>query len=174
MKDKAAGIDLKAGCQTLKGPQALGFVRTRHAFASQDLQRVQNQRKFLAALTSQGDEPRHAAQPVPHRAVRAPLHRRLLRGQGDHLYNLAGFAWAMRGLTKGDGLTTTVPLGGNGYSPSVGAYITWDSTGAGALFRALREDQPVPQELAPHRLTDGGARRRIAVVGGRFRILCRS
>ena len=32
--------------------------------------------------------------------------------QDDHLYNLAGFAWAMSGLTKGDGLTTTVPIGG--------------------------------------------------------------
>jgi hypothetical protein len=68
--------------------------------------------------------------------------------RGDHLYNLMGFAWAMRGLTSGDGLTTTVPVGGVGSAAGVGQYITWDTTRAGALFRALREDQPVPKSLA--------------------------
>ena len=29
MKDPKAGLNLKAGCQTLNGDQALGFVRTR-------------------------------------------------------------------------------------------------------------------------------------------------
>jgi LCP family protein required for cell wall assembly len=147
IKDTAAGIDLKAGCQTLNGPEALGFVRTRHAFASQDLQRVQNQRKFLAALTHKATSPGTLLNPfriVPF-VLRSTSDFSV--DQDDHLYNLAGFAWAMRGLTKGDGFTTTVPLGGNGYSPSAGAYITWDTTKAGELFRALREDQPVPKSL---------------------------
>jgi LCP family protein required for cell wall assembly len=146
IKDTAAGIDLKKGCQTLNGPQALGFVRTRHAFASQDLQRVQNQRKFLAALSHKATSPGTLLNPfhiVPF-ALRSTDDFSV--DQDDHLYNLAGFAWAMRGLTKGDGLTTTVPIGGNGYSSSAGAYITW-GTGATALFRALREDQPVPKSL---------------------------
>jgi LCP family protein required for cell wall assembly len=148
IKDTAAGIDLKKGCQTLNGPEALGFVRTRHAFASQDLQRVQNQRKFLAALSHKATSPGTLLNPfhiVPF----------VLRStddfsvdQDDHLYNLAGFAWAMSSLTKGDGLTTTVPLGGNGYSPSVGSYITWSSR-ADQLFRALREDEVVPKSLRP-------------------------
>ncbi len=147
IKDKAAGLDLKAGCQKLDGPQALGFVRTRHAFASQDLQRVQNQRKFLAALTHKATSPGTLLNPF--RIVPFVLRSTddFSVDQGDHLYNLAGFAWAMRGLSKGDGLTTTVPLGGNGYSPSVGAYITWSPTRSAELFRALREDQPVPKGL---------------------------
>jgi LCP family protein required for cell wall assembly len=151
MKDKDAGIDLKPGCQTLKGPQALGFVRSRHAFASQDLQRVQNQRKFLAALSHKATSPGTLLNPfriIPF-ALRSTDDFSV--DDGDHLYNLAGFAWAMRGLTKGDGLTTTVPLGGNGYSPSVGAYITWSAAGSAALFRALREDEPVPKSLRPTR-----------------------
>src|SRR5262245_56513631 len=147
IKDKDAGVDLKKGCQTLNGPQALGYVRTRHAFASQDLQRVQNQRKFLAALIHKATSPGTLLNPfhiVPF----------VLRStddfsvdQGDHLYNLAGFAWAMNGLTSGDGLTTTVPIGGAGSSAAAGAYITWDRTRANELFRALREDQPVPKSF---------------------------
>ncbi|GLY87359.1 LCP family protein [Actinoallomurus iriomotensis] len=147
IKDTAAGIDLKPGCQTLNGPEALGFVRTRHAFASQDLQRVQNQRKFLAALTHKATSPGTLLNPfriVPF-VLRSTSDFSV--DKDDHLYNVAGFAWAMRGLTKGDGLTTTVPIGGNGYSASAGAYITWDTTRSGELFRALREDQPVPKSL---------------------------
>ncbi|MDN3352386.1 LCP family protein [Actinomadura sp. DC4] len=149
IKDKASGLNLKAGCQKLNGPQALGFVRTRHAFASQDLQRVQNQRKFLAALTHKATSPGTLLNPF--RIVPFVLRSTddFSVDQDDHLYNLAGFAWAMRGLSSGDGLTTTVPLGGNGYSPSVGSYLTWSPTGSAALFRALREDQPVPKSLRP-------------------------
>lgn len=147
IKDKAAGINLKKGCQTLNGPQALGFVRTRHAFASQDLQRVQNQRKFLAALSSKATSPGTLLNPFHIVPFVLRTTSDFSVDQGDHLYNLMGFAWAMRGLTSGDGLTTTVPLGGNGYSANAGAYITWDKTRSGELFRALREDQPVPKSL---------------------------
>jgi LCP family protein required for cell wall assembly len=147
VKDTAAGIDLKRGCQTLNGPEALGFVRTRHAFASQDLQRVQNQRKFLAALTHKATSPCTLLNPFRIIPFMLRSTSDFSVDQDDHLDNLAGFAWAMRGLTQGDGLTTTVPIGGNGYSANAGAYITWDRTRARELFRALREDQPVPQSL---------------------------
>jgi LCP family protein required for cell wall assembly len=147
MKDHNAGINLKPGCQTLKGGQALGFVRSR-AFARADLERVNNQRKFLAALVHKATSPGVLLNPfriVPF-ALRSTDDFAVDRG--DHLYNLMGFAWAMRGLTSGDGLTTTVPVGGVGSAAGVGQYITWDTTRAGALFRALREDQPVPKSLA--------------------------
>lgn len=146
MKDRKAGIDLKPGCQTLKGGQALGFVRSR-AFASADLERVKNQREFLAALVHKATSPGVLLNPfriVPF-ALRSTDDFAV--DQGDHLYDLAGFAWAMRGLTKGDGLTTTVPIGGQGSAAGVGMYITWDSARAGTLFSALREDRAVPRSL---------------------------
>ena len=51
MKDPKAGLNLKAGCQTLNGDQALGFVRTR-AFTEGDLQREQDQRVLLKGILS--------------------------------------------------------------------------------------------------------------------------
>ena len=50
LDDPASGLHLKKGCQNLSGAEALGFVRTRHLFATQDLQREQNQRVFIKAL----------------------------------------------------------------------------------------------------------------------------
>jgi LCP family protein required for cell wall assembly len=147
MRDPKAGLNLKPGCQTLKGGQALGYVRSR-AFARADLERVEHQRKFLAALVHKATGPGVLLNPF--RIV--PFAQRstddFMVDNDDHLYNLIGFAWAMRGLTKGDGLTTTVPVGGAGSSPTAGAYITWDTRKSGILFRALREDQPVPRGVA--------------------------
>ena len=57
LRDAASGLHLKKGCQTLSGGKALSFVRTRHNFASQDLQREQNQRVFLKALLSKLTSP---------------------------------------------------------------------------------------------------------------------
>ncbi len=147
MKDPKAGINLKPGCQTLKGGQALGFVRTR-AFARADLERVQNQRKFLAALVHKATSPTVLLNPfriIPF-ALRSTDDFAV--DNGDHLYNLAGFAWAMRGLTSGDGLTTTVPVGGVGSAAGVGEYITWDTAKSETLFGDLREDREVPRSFA--------------------------
>ena len=41
---------LAAGCHNLSGTQAIAFVRDRESFSDQDLQRIQDQRAFLAAL----------------------------------------------------------------------------------------------------------------------------
>lgn len=150
INDTSAGIDLKPGCQTLKGGDALGFVRSRHTFANQDLQRVENQRKFLAALSHKATSPGTLLNPFHFIPFVLRSTDDFSVDQDDHLYNLAGFAWAMRGLTKGDGLTTTVPIGGYGSSPSAGSYIKWDTTRSGELFRALREDEPVPTSLRSH------------------------
>jgi LCP family protein required for cell wall assembly len=150
MKDTDAGIDLKPGCQTLKGGDALGYVRSRHAFASQDLQRVQNQRKFLSALVHKATSPGVLLNPF--RIIPFTLRSTddFTVAQGDHLYNLVGFGWAMRGLTSGDGMTTTVPVGGTGSAAGVGSYLMWDTRRAETLFSALREDRAVPRSFASH------------------------
>ena len=48
--DRASGLHLHRGCQVLTGAEALAYVRDRHDFATQDLQREQDQRIFLSAL----------------------------------------------------------------------------------------------------------------------------
>ena len=57
LDDPASGLHLKKGCQNLDGAQALGFVRTRHLFATQDLQREQDQRVFIKALLTKMTSP---------------------------------------------------------------------------------------------------------------------
>jgi hypothetical protein len=64
---------------------------------------------------------------------------------GDHLQHLVRFLFAMRSVSGGDGVATTVPVGGTGFEPGAGSVVRWDRTKALALFNALKEDRPVNQ-----------------------------
>ncbi|MGH3378517.1 MAG: LCP family protein [Actinoallomurus sp.] len=143
VRDKKAGIDLKAGCQRLDGRDALGYVRSRHAFAGGDLDRVKHQQEFLAALVHRATSPGVLADPV--RVV--PFVQRAAAAvsvaDGDHLWDLARFAWVMRKIAASGGRTTTVPIKGSGTKAGVGDYVRWDAPRAATLFAALRDDRPV-------------------------------
>ncbi|WP_196771246.1 LCP family protein, partial [Mycobacterium colombiense] len=54
--DPLAGIELPAGCQTLTGRNALGYVRSRDTPRA-DLDRMVNQRQFVAALLHRAASP---------------------------------------------------------------------------------------------------------------------
>jgi LCP family protein required for cell wall assembly len=146
VKDRKAGIDLRPGCQKLDGREALGFVRSRKAFAGGDLDRVKNQRELLAELVRKATDPKVIANPL--RAVRfaSAATDSFTVGDGDHLWSMAGLAWALRGVTQGGGTTATVPVRPGGRPlPGVGSHVRMDPVQATTLFRALREDRPVRQ-----------------------------
>jgi LCP family protein required for cell wall assembly len=50
VKEPNSGIDLKAGHQSIKGTQALAFVRQRYGFPGGDLDRIKRQQYFLSAV----------------------------------------------------------------------------------------------------------------------------
>ncbi|MGH3561974.1 MAG: LCP family protein [Mycobacterium sp.] len=140
ISDPLAGLDLPAGCQTLDGRAALGYVRTR-ATPRADLDRMANQRLFLSALLHRATSPTVWLNPwrwytVPHTAAGA-----ITVDQGDHAWDLARLGWALHGSTA----TLTVPVGEFTGSDS-GAVVVWDHEAAGRLFDALGRDAPVPQE----------------------------
>ncbi|MBO0825369.1 MAG: LCP family protein [Actinobacteria bacterium] len=142
LHDAASGLHLKKGCQTLSGGQALSFVRTRHQFSSQDLQREQNQRVFIRALLSKMTSP--GVMFNPFTAVPAALGSAgsLIVDDGTHLNNLVSVAFALR-----QPQTTTVPIANSNYATSAGDAVLWDSSQAGRLFRDLNTDTPVPKRL---------------------------
>jgi LCP family protein required for cell wall assembly len=142
LHDRASGLHLSKGCHVLSGAEALEYVRDRHDFATEDLQREQDQRIFLAALlkkmTSLGVilNP-FAAYPAASGAVSA-----LTVDNGTSLYQLIGVAEAMR-----DPLTTTVPIAtANDLTPA-GDSVLWNSSQAKELFTDLQTGQPVPKSL---------------------------
>jgi LCP family protein required for cell wall assembly len=141
LHDTAAGLHLRKGCQTLNGGKALSFVRTRHQFASQDLQREQNQRVFIKALLTKLTSP--GVMFNPFTAVPAALGAAgaLTVDQGTHLNQLISVAFALRQPE-----TTTVPIATANLSTSAGDAVQWSSD-AGRMFRDLNNDTPLPKRL---------------------------
>jgi LCP family protein required for cell wall assembly len=141
LNDPASGLHLKKGCQNLNGAEALGFVRTRHLFATQDLQREQNQRVFIKALLGKMTSPGTLVNPFATLPAAFGATGALTVDKGTQLYQLVQVAFALRHPE-----TTTVPIGGS-ETLAVGDVLIWDHTKALQLFNALKNDQPVPKSL---------------------------
>ncbi len=64
--------------------------------------------------------------------------------EGDHLWNLAGLAWALRKM-----VTTTVPVGGFDVVDGWGDVLLWDREKGVGILRALANDRQVPRACSP-------------------------
>ena len=138
MQDPKAGLNLKKGCQTLSGKQALAFVRTR-SFALGDLQREQDQREFLKSLLSKMTSTSNMINPFASIPAASGAASSLTVDSGTQLYQLLSVAFALR-----NPVTTTVPVTfGNNASGSV---VLW-GTQAHELFGDLANDRPLPKSL---------------------------
>jgi anionic cell wall polymer biosynthesis LytR-Cps2A-Psr (LCP) family protein len=118
-------------------------VRTR-ATAGSDFDRVERQRQVLGALVAKATSPATLVNPFRVVPLATAMAGAITVDSGDHVWHLAGLALAMRGITGGDGITTTVPVAGTG---SVGgaSVVKWDRGRASTLFKALQSDETPPK-----------------------------
>ncbi|MEU6538326.1 LCP family protein [Streptomyces sp. NPDC047000] len=137
-KDKYSGADFKAGEQTLNGEQALAFVRTRHAFATSDLQRTKNQQKFLSALAHEVATPGTVLNPFALYPTMGAGLDSLIVDKDMGLWDLASMFWAMKGVSGGDGTSMNMPISG-----STGGNLVWDKAKVKTLVNELRNDEKV-------------------------------
>jgi LCP family protein required for cell wall assembly len=140
--DPASGLHLHAGCQVLNGDEALGYVRTRHTFATQDLQRVQDQRVFLRALLRKLTSAGVVANPFKSFPAASGVAGTLTVDKGTSLYQLIHVAFALRSP-----ITTTVPIANANYVVNGQDALEWNKTQALQLFHDLRTDHRVPKNL---------------------------
>jgi LCP family protein required for cell wall assembly len=142
LTDPAAGLHLKAGCQVLNGAQSLGYVRSRHLYATQDLQRIQNQRVFLRSLLQKLTSAGVLLNPFRVWPAASGVTSSLTVDGGTSLYQLLHVAFALR-----NPVTTTVPISDPNYASPVGSAVLWNHADAVRLFAALRADHAVPGGL---------------------------
>lgn len=145
IEDPKAGLNIQAGCQELDGQTALGYVRTR-ATAGSDFDRVGRQREFLSALMAKATSPLTIINPFRMVPLASAMTDTTTVDDSDHLWNLAGLAWGMKGISGADGVTTTVPVSGTGS----GSTLRWDRTRATNLWGALQKDEaPSKDDFGP-------------------------
>lgn len=142
MVDGSNGVKIPEGKQELDGAQALSFVRMRKSEATprSDLDRVVNQRKFMGAMAGELASPATLLNPFDLFPLLGAVPDALSIDEGDHLHNLVGLGWALRGISSGGTVTTTAPV-------SSGAATDFDQEKAQQLFEALRNDTEVPDSV---------------------------
>lgn len=141
ISDPLAGIELAAGCQTVDGRNALGYVRSR-ATPRADLDRMLHQREFMASMLHRASSPVTWINPWRWYSVPRAVLDALTVDEDAHVWDLLRLCWALHGSTT----TLTVPIGEFTGNES-GSVVVWDATTAPELFDALRSDQPIPQSV---------------------------
>ncbi|TDU06297.1 LytR family transcriptional attenuator [Streptomyces sp. 846.5] len=143
--DKASGANLKAGCQTLNGAQALAFVRERHQEATQDLARMQHQQQFLAALSHKATSAGTLLNPFTLYPTLNSGLSLLTVDNNTGLTDLSSMFFAMKDVKSGNGKTITVPIANANYpTASDGDAVKWNMTEAQQVFNAFKNDTTVP------------------------------
>jgi LCP family protein required for cell wall assembly len=140
--DPDSGAHLKAGCQTLNGTEAIAFVRDRHSFADSDLQRIQDQRAFLAALLNKGTSPGVYLNPFTALPFASTSASSIAIDKGTSLYNLLQVAFALKNPETG-----TVPVANANFETNAGDAVELDKTKALELFDDLKDGKTVPSSL---------------------------
>jgi LCP family protein required for cell wall assembly len=142
INDSYSGVNLPAGCHDLNGDQALAFVRDRHSFASEDLQRIQDQRAFISALLKKATSPGVYLNPFTALPFGSTAASSMSVDKGTSLLDLVHAASALR-----DPETGTVPIANNNYYTNAGDSVLWNKNKAAELFNALKKDSAIPKGL---------------------------
>jgi LCP family protein required for cell wall assembly len=142
INDSYSGVNLPAGCHDLNGDQALAFVRDRHSFASEDLQRIQDQRAFISALLKKATSPGVYLNPFTALPFGSTAASSMSVDKGTSLLDLVHAASALRAPETG-----TVPIANNNYYTNAGDSVLWNKNKAVELFNALKNDSAIPKGL---------------------------
>jgi LCP family protein required for cell wall assembly len=143
MNDRRAGINLKAGCQTLNGPDSLGYVRARYSDPLGDIGRAARQRQFLGAIMHKAMSPSTVLIPWRYYDFATTGGAGLTVGEGTSLRDVTRVLQAMRSVSNGQGLSLAVPIANPALATNVGSVVKWDTSKAAGLFNAIKNDEPL-------------------------------
>lgn len=109
-QDPFSGIDLPAGVSTIKGKQALAFVRQRHGLPRGDLDRIARQQYFLGAVFRKVSSAGTIVNPFKLNDLLSAVSSSLLKDKSLDLLSLAQQA---QNLQAGNITFATIPTTGN-------------------------------------------------------------
>ncbi|GAA3799597.1 LCP family protein [Streptomyces phyllanthi] len=142
--DPDSHLELKAGTHTLSGDKALGLVRTRHGVGDgSDLGRIQLQQAFIKALVSQVKDLGVLTDPKKLYDLAETVTRTVTTDSDlASVTRLTSFASGLKGISPSNMNMVTMPVR---YDPADGNRVLVDETKSQQVWKALREDRPIPK-----------------------------
>lgn len=135
--DKDSHLDLPAGCQTLDGTTALGYVRMRKADPKGDLGRVQRQQEMIGLIAKKAMSPAIILNPVSYWNLNMAASGSLTKSSDTSLGTLATAGMSFLSIAKGDGYQLTVPISNPNATTSAGSSVLWDDAKAEKMFKLI-------------------------------------
>jgi LCP family protein required for cell wall assembly len=145
MNDKNAGLNLAAGKHTLKGDEALGYVRSRYVDATSDYGRMKRQQAFLLSMFNKATSPAMLANPVGMMLFLNSAGSSITVDAGLDRTALIGLLATAGGSTSSGIEFFTVPTTGS--ANSVGNEV-WDPAKASEMFSKLASGESLAQPKA--------------------------
>ncbi|MFA9430617.1 LCP family protein [Egicoccus sp. AB-alg2] len=150
INDRDAGIDLPAGCQTLDGRDALGYVRVRKI--DDDFGRIGRQQTFLRALAGEIAQPSTLFDPRRVLALSNEMGDAVATDRGLGMISLGRLAWGGRALADGRATMHVVPSEPGRTSGGADVLYVRQSE-AEPLFAAFRDGSVL--DTGPAQVTPG-------------------
>ena len=149
-KEKLSGIDLQAGRQTIKGDQALAFVRQRYGLPNGDIDRIRRQQQFIGGIVRKALSAGTLANPLRLNGVIDAATDSLRVDDGTSFGDLQDLALRFRGFSTGGVIFTTVPIADQNAKRQRQDVVLLDEAELTTLFDQMRRDiAPQTPDAAP-------------------------
>ncbi len=140
VKDPASGLNLSAGVHEVDGAQALAFVRERHIGLGSDLQRIQRQQYFMAAIAQQVTASNMLSSAGRLLSLANAATHSLTTDSGLEMATLIKIAESMRSLRASSVKMIQVPTV---QDPNNADKVDWQQPQADVLFNSIKYDNTV-------------------------------
>ncbi|MFA1541290.1 LCP family protein [Actinomadura monticuli] len=146
VNDPRAELHLKAGKQTVKGEEALGYVRARYSLGNgSDLERIERQQKFMASVVDKATSGSVLSDPAKTYKFLKAATKSMTTDDDLDLAAMRKLADGLRGMSAGQVRFVTVPV--ERYAPDPNR-VQWNQELAKPLFDAIKHDGELPAEPA--------------------------
>jgi LCP family protein required for cell wall assembly len=149
-----SGLVLPAGKTTLKGPQALEYVRAREFDPAQgDLGRIERQQKFMSAMLNKAESAGVLLNLFKLDGFLKSVASSLTVDKGLGKAEMFRLARKLHSMSPKNVNLLTVPLSNTAYLTPVGSAVLWDPVLSKRLFHDFAADKPITNVAKPQRLT---------------------
>ena len=152
--DKESGLRMAAGTSTLRGEQALAYVRARYGIGDgSDLGRIERQQKFLGAMVRAATGTKLLVNPVALTKFLGAATKSLTLDRETSFGDLKALADQLHGLDPQRVSFLTAPIANPAYNPpgfpplrpgQGGSKVQLDDVAGRTLYDSIINDKPAP------------------------------
>ncbi len=150
--DPPSGLNLPAGRSTVKGRDALAYVRAREFDPTADIGRMQRQQTFVASMVRKAASSEVLLDPARASEFVSAILGSMRVDQGLDNSQVMALTRRLSSVNPSQVTFRTVPVIGEKSMGEMGNVVVWDKVGAQDIFTALTNDTPIPDKPSAPRV----------------------